>query len=352
MIFSRFLKNSFKVILCLLVVLVAISYFLLQNSDFWCGALRYVLSRELNTSEDLLKVDLDAVDINTDGSGTFEGLAISWSDVKPPLKVNIQRLQLNCLIEKWLNIKQVIIDVEGVRVEGANVESIGISGGVAFKGFDQKHIVYEGVIQVPQMTLDKKILFEDVFVVVAGDEIQTELSSIRLNVFGGECKGNIVLDYKNKLHYIVNAHLYGLQSSKLQVVHKPILSYVRGAIDGEIVLEGRERKISHLQAKLSMAKDSLVKASLFKYLIEYIPEKTVQRKALEKVIGKNGYIGVDQFEVISQNRGSSKIENEFKVKSYKYYLDIDLKLDTQFDENLGRLVNLSQYYKHLIGMSQ
>ena len=177
-----------------------------------------------------------------------------------------------------------------------------------------------------------------------GDRNRIQLNDVRADFCDGSINGKIGMDYSKQMAYSIETELTQVNLSQLKSVNPAVFSKVQGRVNGHLSIEGDIHKLHSIKSDFSAPSGGQVKASVLGYLIKYIP-KSVQKDDLESLVGMNGDIPFETADLQLESVSDRKLINKIILKSKKFDINLNLKVDINMEGGLNNLLNF--YFKKL-----
>jgi len=173
-------------------------------------------------------------------------------------------------------------------------------------------------------------------------KIEGRIGEIRLVNFFADCyegkiRGEILVDYKDNLSYIIQSELTNVDISRLRDLSESFFSQIEGRVNGDIKLSGNSEEVVAINGFFDMASGAMIKAVLLSQIVGYLPQ-SIQRQELEGLIAENGQIALDKATFTFQNIDHSRLKTNIDLESQKLNLDINLAIDINLDTDFAKLI--------------
>ena len=173
---------------------------------------------------------------------------------------------------------------------------------------------------------------------IEGKNGEIRLIDFFADCYEGKMRGEILLDYKDKLSYIIQSELTDVDISELRDLSESFFSQIQGRVNGNVKVSGNSQEVVSINGFFDMTSGGMIKAVLLSQIVAYLPQ-SVQRKELEELIAANGQVPLDKAAVSFQNMDRSQLKTDIDLESQKLNLDINLVIDINLDTDFAKLMN-------------
>jgi hypothetical protein len=160
-----------------------------------------------------------------------------------------------------------------------------------------------------------------------------ELSQVEASLYGGEARLTGWASYANTLSYEVDIKLKAVHSTLLAKAN-PSFAQMTAIVDGRIKLEDPHGQGLMIQADVGSPQGGSMKASLLRYLVQYVP----QRKQVEQLIAKDADVDLSKMQFKMVSVGPETISAEVVLNSSSLNLNMDVKFDINMDGGIAGLL--------------
>lgn len=327
------LKKIFIFLVIVLLLLIGLVYWGLNNPKATVSMITYVLDLP-DSGVDLKIFKISDQQFRFQGELMINQIELEFVSEKVLYDIVIGELKIASLYRLFSeNSFGAIIDITGLTVKSklAKVEDANImlkqEQGYNFNGTMN---IYKIEAQGVTATGTKAKIN-----IIKG---KIELSDIELKVCDGSVQGSMDV-YLNKPDFEVNFELTGLNSKKMEHIYPPVLSNVRGSLDGHVYVKGLTNSIESIKSDFQMKEGSKLNAVLLLPLMAYIPEKAKTEKLIIAI--QNGELfSVDKAQMSAYNENDQTISSDIILKSKEMSLDVKVRVDFNVE---GGIKNLLKY---------
>jgi hypothetical protein len=152
------------------------------------------------------------------------------------------------------------------------------------------------------------------------DRQKIELLDLVGKIYGGEMKGQVLIDRQALVSYIVWMEFTHLQSAKLQEIN-PMFSQVNAEFNGTFRMKHDGENIQFFNAELNLAKPGEISSSLLKKIVTE-PATLNKTGGLDLVTQGKPKVTFDNAQVYLQNTGLVKVIVGVELKKKEGDFDI------------------------------
>ena len=231
------------------------------------------------------------------------------------------------------------IELKDLDMESAKdaIENLNVSILADFKNNQLKRL--KGNMEVSKMMYNRWTI-SNVRSEIGGGTGQIKLINFSADCYKGKMRSEILLDYEDKLSYIIQSELTDVDISDLRDLSKSFFSQIEGRMNGDFKISGNSEKVISVDGFLDMASGGMVKAALLSQIVAYLPQST-QRKELEDLIATQGQVPLDKATVSFRNIDRNQLRADMDLESQKLNLNLNLAIDISLDTDFARLIGFN-----------
>jgi len=153
---------------------------------------------------------------------------------------------------------------------------------------------------------------------------------------GGQINSDIAVGFVKDTDYRVKGTFEDIDLERLSQDNRPLFNQMKGKVDGDFDVSGNSRTITAVKSYVHMQSGGQVKAEVFQYLLNFIPNSQ-QRQELELLVQRGEDIELDKGAINLTNVGEKSLNAGVELLSQKYNLDVQLKMDVNIDGGMSGL---------------
>ena len=224
------------------------------------------------------------------------------------------------------------VEVKNLAIvnDALNVSDIQLQGKVYFDWFHYQHA--QGLFKASRLEWGKYLL-ADVQSDFRDHGTYLDFADLQGRFYGGEIhlQGNI--HYLPQLIYNVEVKIDQIHSQLMAEANEGF-SQLTAVIDGNIQINSPRYHEISLRANLKAPLGGTMKASLLRYLAQYVP----QRQQIEDLIRQNAQVPLDKAQANILSIDSENISSEVVLNSSSLNLNMKVKFDIHLEGGLGSLL--------------
>jgi hypothetical protein len=270
-------------------------------------------------------------------------------------KVDLENVRIKCKINGesyYFSTGKVVIDNVKALVGNAplllhinnlavisdqlNISDIEIQSKIYFEMFHYQRLE---VIALMSRLEWNQYLFENVKGLFKDNGHQLNFTDIQAHFYGGNIHLDGWMSYVKEISYHMDIQLNDVNSFLLAKVN-PNFGQLTAVIEGTVKLENSKLQGMMIQAALQAPAGGSMKASLLKYLAQYVP----QRQQVEDLISKDAQVDLTKIQANVLSLDREKISSEVILNSSSLNLNMDVKFDINIE---GGIAGLLEYSTHL-----
>jgi len=170
-----------------------------------------------------------------------------------------------------------------------------------------------------------------------GNDKQIQIYEISANGYGGKIKGQVQIDHKPRLAYIVWLEFMNLNTQELEPVHQEFFSKMQAGLTGTFRVIGNTERISLLDANFKAQQGGILTKELIDEVIKRIAD-SAQKNKLKVLVAANPKLPFDE--------GAFHLRNASDYVATVTFNIVNKKADLNLIENIG--VDVQEGFKDFL----
>ena len=251
-------------------------------------------------------------------------------------RISIGDLSLDHLSGVLFSSQPLKFNTNNMYVNSADIRASDIQsqGSLYFNSFKYKHL--DMFILIPKLEW-KQYLFKNFNGNITDNGQSFTFSNVKARSYGGDLRFKGYVKYFESLSYNIEV-LFDEVDSSLMTETNSVFTQLTVVIKGAVVITNQNNKGLSIQADFQAPSGGHMKASLLKYLAQYVP----QRKQIEDLIIKDADVALDKAQMTIASLNSDKLSTDVFLNSSSLNLNIKVKFDIHVDGGLDRLLRYTQ----------
>lgn len=188
----------------------------------------------------------------------------------------------------------------------------------------------------------REILFESLRVTDISALFECSSRALRIynvngDFYGGSVLADMLYALDGKRGFEGRINIAGIDMERVGEDRPDMTSQVEGIATVSVSLRGQEDMIESIDIAARFTKNGKISAVLLQPLLAYIPQHSMQRKELERLVDLKQKIDLDRSVLRLKNAGPDTLRATVQLQSVRFNLDINLTIDINVE---GGVINL------------
>jgi hypothetical protein len=224
-----------------------------------------------------------------------------------------------------------------VRFEKQSINGLDLRASLEYP---EKHVIYSRGTLAADHAVFEALKTTEITALFELTPASMRIYNIEGFFYGGSIIADYLYDFDQSQAFEARLNIAGIDVERLGTDRPDLVSQLKGIANISLRLGGKEGTVELLEAEARFTKNGKISAALLAPLLTYIPQHSIQRKDLERLVELKQMIDLDKSVVQLKNAGADTVSATVQLASSRFNIDINLSIDVNVEGGVLNLLNV------------